>query len=165
MVTGRKVEGLGQSETRNRGKRPSPIPCLWLAHSLSLPSFNPSLALYSSALSLQPWRWRKYVSLKCWHRSMKLHGARTQNVTIIFSAVKTSNLTWSLLSTSTLCQHLQGSWNLTPYPWWNGAQAQRATSQVSVGFKMKGKGDEEVMLHQCAYCYVCCCTNSTVHHC
>jgi hypothetical protein len=48
------------------------------------PSPQPSLplTLYKSldfpASPLQTWRWRHYVSLKCWHLPMSLHSAKTQ---------------------------------------------------------------------------------------
>jgi hypothetical protein len=64
-----------------------PICCLWLTHSLSLPSFNPK-ALHFPTLSLQSWRWRQYVSLKLWYQPWRLHGTRTQNsVSIIVFTV------------------------------------------------------------------------------
>jgi hypothetical protein len=28
-------------------------------------------------------RWRQYVSLKCWHLPMNLHGIKTQNIIIL----------------------------------------------------------------------------------
>jgi hypothetical protein len=43
---------------------------------------------------VQPWRWRLYVSSKCWHLPMSLHGTKTQKkIIFILTAVKTSYFT------------------------------------------------------------------------
>jgi hypothetical protein len=48
---------------------------------LSLPSSNPVLAHYFSALSLQPWTWIQNISPKHWLRPTKPQGAKTQDKT------------------------------------------------------------------------------------
>jgi hypothetical protein len=55
------------------------------------PSSNP---LHFPPPSLQPWRWRQYVSPKRWYLPMSLHGVINQKTSIdIFTAVRT----WSLM--------------------------------------------------------------------
>jgi hypothetical protein len=64
-----------------------------------LPRPSYPLTLYKSlhfpASPLQPWRWRQKVSPKLWHLPTSLHDVRTQNnnIIIILTAVKASNLT------------------------------------------------------------------------
>jgi hypothetical protein len=37
--------------------------------------------------ALQPWRWRQYVSPKCWHLPMSLHSAQTQRTSSVHKSL------------------------------------------------------------------------------
>jgi hypothetical protein len=68
---------------------------------------SPPPTLYKSlhfpASSLQPWRWKKYVSPKRLHLPTILHGAETQKSSIIIlTAVKTSNPRTHIIAKSEL---------------------------------------------------------------
>jgi hypothetical protein len=72
--------------------------------------------MMSFCLHPQPWRWRRYVSLKRWHLPASLHGAKTQKINIL-TALKTSNLTMlicSIVLRTAYYKHVQME-NVTQY--------------------------------------------------